>query len=120
MPNLISVRQINSDELNKFCASTLSNLVSGMVVVIPETVPIFRLDIISQTGSGSNSISSISTSSLDLALSPSLYFFKTAVASGIQGWQLISGTHSHAPTSGYVRPNDFDVNLNPKVWFQVM
>lgn len=125
MPNLISVRQINNAELNSFCATTFSSLITGTIsgggsTVLPYTVPVFRLDIVNLTGLGINSIDSLTTLSIDLNTSPSLYFFKTAVSSGIQGWQLISGINPEAPNSGYIRPNDFNISSNPKVWLQVM
>lgn len=31
-------------------------------------------------------------------------------------WQLIASTHVHDPTNGWVRPLDYDNDINPKVW----
>jgi len=85
----------------------------------PTTV-VFRSDITGLTGGTSTKLDGIPTTTVSVSNSPTLYLLKTGSGGGVRGWQLVAGTDAEDATSGVVRPDDYNVSTNAKVWKQVI
>ncbi len=75
-----------------------------------------RPDITALTGGGATSLDGQTTAASTL---PTGYTVLLSYGRVGQTWQLIAGTDAESPSTGVVRPDDYDASTNARIWVQL-
>lgn len=78
-----------------------------------------RPDLLGLTGGGATNLDGVATKTGALVLVPTGTIFMLSYGRILQMWQLIAGTDAEAPSTGVVRPDDYNASTNARIWVQL-
>lgn len=64
-------------------------------------------------------LAAVATTGITVGSAAAIKLWIDAETGVFQAWQLVAQTYAHDPAEGIVRPDDFDLTTNAKVWLKV-
>lgn len=78
-----------------------------------------RSDLLGLTGGGATKLDGVATKTGSVVMVPTGTIFMISYGRILQVWQLVEGTDVEAPSTGVVRPDDYNASTNARIWVQL-